>query len=564
MTIHAAPRLLAAYKTFAKVTSIIAVLVGCLVLLGWLFDSPTLKSILPGMVTMKPNTALAFVLSGLLLWFLPAPPAPAPGQAAHAALVLRQRRLVQAGAGLVALLGVLTLSEDLFGWDLGIDTLLFGEPPGAPGTSAPGRMSPMTAVNFVMLGIALLLLTLESQRDAWLPQGLALTTAGVGLLGTLGYAYHLPTLYAIAPSTPMAAHTALTFLVLACGILCALPDRALMAILTSESVGGAMARRLLPAAAIVPAVLGWLSLHGARLSLYSAVFGMALFALVHIAIFAVLIWWSAASLLRMDAERQRAEAELQEFNQELEQRVAARTVQLEDAMRELEAFTYSISHDLRAPLRAIEGFSDILLTEHAPQLTPEVQDLLHLVREHTQGMGQLINALLDFSRLSRQPLTKQPVAPADLIRAALEELRSAQEGRQVQMIIGDLPGCQADPALLKQVWVNLLANALKFTRRRAVAVLEIGCRDSDERPGERVYFVKDNGVGFDMQQAERLFGVFQRLHRAEEYEGTGVGLAIVQRIIHRHSGRVWAEAVVNQGATFSFTLGNGVDRDGPG
>jgi signal transduction histidine kinase len=242
---------------------------------------------------------------------------------------------------------------------------------------------------------------------------------------------------------------------------------------------------------------------------------------------------------------------LQQAHDELEQRVIERTGQLEAANQELEAFSYSISHDLRAPLRAINGFARILLEEHAPHMTDAAQEYLSLVRDNAQQMGQLIDDLLAFSRLSRQPLSKQPVAPADLVQQALNELRSIQEGRRINFTIGDLPLCQADPALLKQVFVNLLANALKFTGRREVAVIEVGCR---EAPGAHVYFVKDNGVGFNMAYANKLFGVFQRLHPAEEYEGTGVGLAIVQRIIHRHGGRVWAEAAVDQGATFSFTL----------
>jgi light-regulated signal transduction histidine kinase (bacteriophytochrome) len=167
-------------------------------------------------------------------------------------------------------------------------------------------------------------------------------------------------------------------------------------------------------------------------------------------------------------------------------------------------------------------------------------------------MGQLIDDLLAFSRLSRQPLTKQTVAPADLVRQALTDLHAMQGERRIDFRIGALPLCQADPALLKQVLVNLLANAIKFTSRREMAVITVDCRAEQ---GEPIYFVQDNGVGFNMAYVDKLFGVFQRLHRADEYEGTGVGLAIVQRIIHRHGGRIWAEAAVDQGATFSFTLG---------
>ena len=234
-----------------------------------------------------------------------------------------------------------------------------------------------------------------------------------------------------------------------------------------------------------------------------------------------------------------------------EQEIQQNSVALEAANKELDAFSYSVAHDLRAPLRAIDGFSRILLEEHAPTLAPEAQHHLNVVRRNSQRMGLLIDDLLAFSRLSRQPLNRQPVRPADLARQCVDELRAEQQGRRVEIAIGNLPACQADPVLLKQVWINLLANALKYTRKQEVAVIEVGSR---EQASACVYFVKDNGVGFDMQYADKLFGVFQRLHRPEDYEGTGVGLAIVQRIIHRHGGRVWAEAAVNQGATFYFTF----------
>ncbi len=226
----------------------------------------------------------------------------------------------------------------------------------------------------------------------------------------------------------------------------------------------------------------------------------------------------------------------------------------EAANKELEAFSYSVSHDLRAPVRAIDGFSRILLEEDAAALTPEGRRRLLLVRESSKHMGQLIDDLLTFARLSRQPLHRQMVSPIDLVNQALDDLRPEREGRAVDICVGDLPPCRADPGLLQQVYVNLLSNALKFTRRTDQPNIEVGSRDEN---GERVFFVKDNGVGFDMQYAHKLFGVFQRLHRAEDYEGTGVGLAIVQRVIHRHGGRVWAEGEPDRGATFSFVLAEG-------
>ena len=241
----------------------------------------------------------------------------------------------------------------------------------------------------------------------------------------------------------------------------------------------------------------------------------------------------------------------QEELKEANTRLQAQVVELKAVNDELEAFSYSVSHDLRAPLRAMDGFSRILLDEHASQVSDEVRNCLQEVRQNTQQMDILVNALLRFSRLGRQRLAKETVAPADLVRQVLGDLHSEQDGRRVEITIGDLPVCHADPVLLKQVFVNLLSNALKFTRQCEVARIMIGCQVDD---GRRAYFVKDNGVGFEMQYAHKLFGVFQRLHRAEDFQGTGIGLAMVQRIIHRHGGRVWAESEVNKGATFHFTL----------
>jgi signal transduction histidine kinase len=244
---------------------------------------------------------------------------------------------------------------------------------------------------------------------------------------------------------------------------------------------------------------------------------------------------------------------------ETEGQLRGRAEELELANRELEAFSYSVSHDLRAPLRAMDGFTRILVEEEIGALSVRGQRFLGLVRENAGQMGHLVDDLLAFSRLGRQSIRKQVVDPAVLVRQVLEDLEAEREGRQVEIVMTTLNASEGDPVLLKQVWANLLANALKFTRDRESARIEIG---SNGAGSETVYSVRDNGVGFDMRYADKLFGVFQRLHRSEEYEGTGVGLAIVQRIVQRHGGRVWAESEEGKGATFYFAIPGGLGDDG--
>ncbi|MEP6667857.1 MAG: response regulator [Chthoniobacter sp.] len=238
-------------------------------------------------------------------------------------------------------------------------------------------------------------------------------------------------------------------------------------------------------------------------------------------------------------------------NAELEKRVRERTAELEVANKELEAFSYSVSHDLRAPLRAIDGFSSILDRDFRHGMPDEAGRLLDRVTTSARRMGQLIDDLLRFSRLGRQALARRPVNTSNLVQAVLQDLRKLQGDRNIEVDVGDLPECVGDPSLLQQVFYNLLANAFKYTSRKKEAKVNVGHRMEN---GEGVFFIQDNGAGFDMQYVDKLFGVFQRLHRDEQFEGTGVGLSIVQRIVHRHGGRVWAEGELDCGATFSFTL----------
>ena len=250
-------------------------------------------------------------------------------------------------------------------------------------------------------------------------------------------------------------------------------------------------------------------------------------------------------------ERKQAQDKIEMLNADLQ----AYTRQLEEANKELEAFSYSVSHDLRAPLRHIDGFVKMLVKQSMPQLDDRGKRYLDIIGDSAQRMGTLIDDLLVFSRMSRAELRRTRVSTDSLVHEVVEGLQTEINERHITWKIGTLPEVNADPAMLQQVWVNLISNAVKYTRPRDPAKIEIGCAESaNDGNGEYVFFVHDNGVGFDMQYAHKLFGVFQRLHRAEEFEGTGIGLANVSRIVHRHGGRVWAEGWPDAGATFYFSL----------
>jgi signal transduction histidine kinase len=707
------PRLVAGIIRAAGIASLVPLAIGALAVTGGLLGIPALVRLHPALSPMTLNAALSLIMLGAAL---------------RLAITRRAARVVRGLAIATAVLAAATLVEHIAGIDLRIDQL-------GRGAADAGRMSPATALSLLLIALALLELT------AWWAEALAVVVILCAHGAVLGYLYGADDLFASGSYASVALPTAVAIYLLALAIVVGEHrPRGVMSLLTHDSPGGMLARRMLPAALVVPAVLALLRQWGERAGFYGTGFGQAFVIAGNTAAFVALICWTAAELIYSDELRRAAEEAVRDSEEHkeaslvsavrstdrlralaavsdafaavattyqplldqiartvadlvgdgclvtlisaeddrlynaanahrnpalasdykiylagmevlrsdsesvsarvvrsgrpvraeikpaemvaqsaeslrpvvarlnvhgfavvpirarqtvigtlsvlrntaghnysgedvtllqdladraglaienarlyarLEQRVQERTAELEAANHELEAFSSSVAHDLRAPLRAISGFSLALLEDATDRLAPEDARHATQIRDAAHRMSELIDDLLDLARISRTEPRRRRVDMSELARTVAAGLRTAHPERAVEIAIADGLVARADPRLLEVVLTNLLGNAWKFTGKRAGARIELGVHPVD-RP--TVYFVRDNGAGFDPAQAEKLFGVFQRLHAADEFEGTGIGLATVQRIIHRHGGQIWAESEPDRGATFYFTL----------
>jgi len=543
----------------AQVASAAVVALGVVVLIGWALDAVVLTSVVPTWVSMKANTAVGFVLAGVALGVLRFEDA------------RRSLRVVGLGcaAGTV-LIGLAALAEYALGWDLGIDQVLFSEPTGAVRTLYPGRMAPMTAICFTLVGLALVLLDVGTRGGRWPAQWL-MTSAGVlSAFAFVGYLYGVPSAQGIGRYSAMPAHTAAGFLVLWVGVLAARPGRGVGGLILDRHAGGAMARRLLPWAVGVPLLLGWLRLMGERAGLFDLTFGVAVMTVVTFVCFSAAILGSAGPLNHTDAARRQAENATRELNAQLERRVRERTAELsearaavEDANRalhaqnaalaraneELQRFAYVASHDLQEPLRKIISFSRLLVERFPGHIDADARMYLDRVAGSAGRMQRLIDDLLLFSRAGR-PVDVGPVDCTRALQSALDSLSVPIAETDATVTYDRLPVVTANNTHLEQLFQNLIGNALKY-RGDAPPRIHVGL---EERDGGWRFTVSDNGIGFDMLHADRIFDVFQRLHARGRYDGTGIGLALCKRIVESYGGRIGVNSQPGEGSTFWFTL----------
>lgn len=495
-----------------------------------------MRWLMPWMDLMSPAAAFCFILAGasLILQTL------RPG-----AFVVRIARVL---AFLVLTVACLKLVGSTMGWDFLTNGWIFPDQLILDGVVSANRIAPNTVLSFLLVGTALLLPEWTTRLEIRLAEILSLITGLISLLALLGYFHEESWLGGMASQNPMAFLTAVTFLVLAVGIVCARPHCGLMAVVLGDSSGGLLARRMFPAMVLVFFLVGALRLVGEHHGYYEAELGMALYTIATIGIFGIYVLWYARSMHQLDAERRRGEASILKLNAELLEQSA----RLEQVNRELESFSYSVSHDLRAPLRGISGFAMALEDHAADSLDPTSLGYLKRVRDAAGRMGELIDDLLKLARTTGAEMTVKPVNLSELATSLVAELRQMDPGREVEVVIA--PGLRVlgDRALLRVLLDNLIANAWKFSARNPQARIEVGgCLEAE---GRLRCFVRDNGAGFDRRNTDKLFRAFQRFHAQSEFPGTGIGLATVHRIMLRHGGEVRASGETGRGATFEFTL----------
>ncbi|TAL36222.1 MAG: hypothetical protein EPN93_08765 [Spirochaetes bacterium] len=526
---------------------------------GWLFDIQGLKSVLPGWVTVKANTAFAFILCGGALALNP---------------FKKHSRSIRAAAVSCAVLagfiGAATLVEYAGSLNPGLDQMLFTESATAVQTSHPGRMSPMTAINFTLIGASYALLLFKTRSAVITGQVLACLTMLIALVAIIGYLYSIHELYGSSSYTSIALPTAVTFLVLGAGVIHVTPDRGIMATATGGGPGGIIIRRLIPAAVIIPAFLGWLSFMGGALTYYSMGFGLVLFSVSNIALLSVLILWSARTINREFAVKVRAQAEMarvRERTEELEERVRERTSELAIALGAADAanraktdFLANMSHELRTPLNSIIGFAEILQDGLYGGLNEKQLSYLDFIDTSSRHLLDLINDILDLSKVEagKMEMHTEVLNLGDAVRMTMSMLKEKAFAHGIELSMEAVPNkgpaIEADARKIKQILFNLMSNAVKFTPDGGRVTVSVGPAPGE--PDSVLAAVADTGIGIKPGEIQKLFSEFTQLESPLEkrYQGTGLGLALTKKLVELHGGKIWVESEYGKGSIFYFTM----------
>lgn len=507
--------------------SVVVIFIGGLVLLGWLFHVQVLKSAAPQFIAMNPLSAILFILSGATLLRS----TPKRRKSVDKVMIIC--------AAVILLGGGMKIAECAFNFDLNFDQMFFRKEVNSPGPFGPNEIAMNTAISFVCCGMSLLLLDVETRRGYRPAQAFIVIVGLIALLALIGYGYRVLPLYSIGSRLPMALNSAICFELFSVAALAARPGRGLMKVITSDTTGGSMARRLLPAAVLIPLVLGTLRFSSEKHGFFEIESGISLFAFANIVIFTAVIWWNAKLLFVAEEERLKAMEKLKRTSADLER-----------SNTELQQFAYVASHDLTEPLRMVTSYLELLSSRAREKLGAEEQEFIGYAVDGARRMQTLIQDLLAYARVDTRARPLEPTDCERVLESVLANLKVAISESHAVIERGPLPTVEGDSVQLAQVFQNLVGNAIKF-HGAAPPRIEIGAQRNE---GEWYFFVKDNGIGIDPKNFSRIFVLFQRLHSRQEYPGTGMGLAICKKIIERHGGRIWAESKPGEGTTFFFTI----------
>jgi signal transduction histidine kinase len=524
-------------KRFSEFVSILISIIGLLVLIGWLFKISILLSPGSGFSTIKTNAGLAFLLIGFSLWFVQTK-----------RINFYNQRISQVLAGIVVIIGVLTLIEYIFNLNLGIDQLLIKEAVGALNTSSPNRMALTSSVNFILAGISILLWNVKTPRVYRPTQIIAIVGGFISLLGLLAYIYDVSLFYHIPQFTAIAFYAVIAFLLLFIAILFARPNIGMISIISSDNISGILSRRVLPLIVILPVIFGFILNYGVNIGLYNYQMSNVLFLFSIIIFLTILVWIIILSIKNIDDNRRLREIE---YQTNLEEKVRERTKELEQSNKDLQQFAHVASHDLKEPLRMISSFLQLLERRYADELDEDANEFIGFAVTGAQRMDAMINDLLEYSKVANKKREFNNVNINKVLEISILNLNSAIDDNKAEITYNQLPTITGDEHLMILLFQNLISNSIKYTEENIIPKIDIS---AIKESNQYLFKVKDNGIGMSPKHLDRIFTIFQRLHTKEEYEGTGIGLAIVQKIIHQHGGEIWVESELGKGTTFYFTI----------
>jgi len=513
-------------ESISEYLSILISIIGIIVIIGWIFNIEALKSFLPFFKPISPISAFFFVIIGVSLF------------------LLQNRRVDKANIQItrilmfiIALISFLILIEYIFNINLGVNRILINYHIENINLAI---MAFNSALNFMLTSTALFILDTHLNKDKYPAQYIILVVALITLFAIAGYIYGASQLYKLYFYISMSFYTTLLFVLVVPAVLFARPDKGLMMILTDRRLGSAFARRILPLIIVFPLLFGFLAFLGERAGFYDTAYAIALMMILTIVFLVFMAWNSMKSINKADDERQRAKNDLKSMITELKR-----------SNEELQQFAYITSHDLQEPLRTIASFTQLLEHRYRDELDSDADEYIDFIVDAAVRMKEMIQGLLDYSRIDTQGGAFESTNLEEVLNIVLSNLNAAIKENNAKITYDPLPTVKVDERQFIQLFQNLISNAIKFRREDEPPEIHIGAAQKD---GEYVFSVSDNGIGMEIKYTEHIFEIFKRLHTIEEYEGTGIGLAVVKRIIDRHGGRIWVTSELGNGSVFYFTI----------